>query len=76
MTNQTDKSQRKSGTVASDSPQQASGKIESLSSLHDKIRERAFQIWLEKGCPFGRDIENWQQAERELTQSIEPSITK
>jgi hypothetical protein len=30
------------------------------------IRERAHQIWLERGRPEGRDVEFWLEAEREL----------
>jgi hypothetical protein len=48
--------------------QQSAATIESP-ALEDRIRDRAFQIWLEKGCPHGRDAENWRQAESELTQS-------
>ncbi len=32
----------------------------------DEIRERAHQIWMEEGCPHGRDREHWEQAIREL----------
>ena len=32
----------------------------------DRIRERAYQIWLAEGQPHGRDKEHWAQAEREL----------
>lgn len=32
----------------------------------DEIRERAHRIWMEEGCPHGRDVENWEQARREL----------
>ena len=28
-----------------------------------KIRPIAYRIWKDKGCPIGRDIENWQEAE-------------
>jgi hypothetical protein len=30
------------------------------------VRTRAFEIWLERGCPEGRDVENWLLAEQEL----------
>jgi hypothetical protein len=30
------------------------------------IRERAHEIWIERGCPEGRDLEFWLAAEREL----------
>ena len=33
----------------------------------DDIRLRAYQIWRERGCVPGREVENWLQAERELT---------
>ncbi|WP_431015529.1 DUF2934 domain-containing protein [Bradyrhizobium pachyrhizi] len=33
----------------------------------DEIRARARQLWEEAGCPSGRDLEFWLQAERELT---------
>ncbi len=32
----------------------------------DEIAKRAFEIWVAKGRPQGRDVENWKQAEREL----------
>ena len=31
-----------------------------------RIRERAFQIWIEEGQPEGRDKEHWERAEKEL----------
>jgi hypothetical protein len=31
-----------------------------------RIRERAFQIWIEEGQPLGRDKEHWAQARRDL----------
>jgi hypothetical protein len=30
------------------------------------IRERAHEIWIERGRPEGRDVEFWLAAEREL----------
>lgn len=33
----------------------------------DKIRRRAYEIYVERGGEPGRDIEDWLQAERELT---------
>jgi hypothetical protein len=35
--------------------------------LEQRIRERAFFIWIGQGRPEGRDREHWQQAESELT---------
>jgi len=31
-----------------------------------KIAERAYEIWKRKGCPQGREVENWLEAEAEL----------
>jgi hypothetical protein len=33
---------------------------------HDKIVARAYEIWVRKGKPHGRDFENWVEAEAEL----------
>ena len=28
-----------------------------------RVRERAYRLWEENGCPHGRDVELWEQAE-------------
>ena len=33
----------------------------------EKIRRRAYEIYLERGGEQGHDLEHWLQAERELT---------
>jgi hypothetical protein len=33
---------------------------------HEEISKRAREIWEREGCPEGRDIEHWLQAETEL----------
>jgi hypothetical protein len=35
--------------------------------LEQRVRERAFQIWIEEGQPLGRDKEHWERAHREMT---------
>jgi hypothetical protein len=30
--------------------------------LEERIRERAFKIWIEEGQPYGRDREHWELA--------------
>ena len=32
-----------------------------------EIRELAYKIWLEEGCPHGRDLDHWLRAESEVT---------
>ncbi|MGA1856226.1 DUF2934 domain-containing protein [Azospirillum sp. 11R-A] len=34
--------------------------------VEQRIRDRAYAIWLEEGCPHGRDADHWGQAEREV----------
>ena len=38
---------------------------------NDKIRERAYQLWLDAGQPEGREQEFWYDAERELAEEDE-----
>ena len=41
--------------------------VELDSTREHEIRRRAFEIYLERGSEPGRDLEDWLQAERELT---------
>ncbi len=36
--------------------------------LEEEILPLAYQIWLQAGCPEGRDMDNWFQARAELEQ--------
>jgi len=38
------------------------------SDRHERITERAHQIWLAEGRVHGRHIEHWQRAEREIAE--------
>jgi hypothetical protein len=31
-----------------------------------EIADRAYQLWMERGCPEGTDQQDWLEAEREL----------
>ena len=45
------------------------GELEMTAAQLEKqhlTRERAHEIWIERGCPHGRDVEFWLMAEREL----------
>lgn len=35
-------------------------------AIDERIRERAHAIWIEEGCPEGRDQEHWLRAEQEV----------
>jgi len=39
-------------------------------ALEDKIRRRAYEIYLERGEQPGRDLDDWFQAERELEDKV------
>jgi hypothetical protein len=36
-----------------------------------KIEKRAHELWEAEGCPEGRELEFWLQAERELAEASE-----
>ncbi len=36
-----------------------------------KIEQRAYELFLERGCEHGRDMEDWLEAERELSELAE-----
>jgi hypothetical protein len=51
-------------------------RAEEPDSTHEReIRCRAFEIYLERGGEPGRDLEDWLQAERELT-TDKPQTTR
>lgn len=39
---------------------------ESTNAVHDEIRQRAYYLFLQKGCRKGHELEDWLAAEREL----------
>jgi len=41
------------------------GPVASATPTHDDIARRAYQIYVEKGCPQGQSDQIWQQAEQE-----------
>jgi len=32
----------------------------------EQVKARAYELWLERGCPMGSDQEDWYRAEAEL----------
>jgi hypothetical protein len=50
-------------------PRVASGVVE-IADRDDLIRERAYQIWLERGQPEGSPDDHWFAAEQELADEI------
>jgi hypothetical protein len=39
----------------------------------EKVRTRAYELWLEAGSPEGRDQEFWQQAQSEVSAPDAPT---
>jgi hypothetical protein len=37
---------------------------------HEMIAKRAFEIWCDKGRPWGLESENWRQAEEQLSAEL------
>jgi hypothetical protein len=35
-------------------------------ALHWQIAVRAYTLWEQEGCPHGRDVEHWLQAEADV----------
>lgn len=46
-------------------PTSATGK-DSQDTIHRRIAERAFRLYLDGGCEHGRDLEHWFDAERDI----------
>lgn len=42
------------------------GPVATAAPTNGDIARRAYQIYVEKGCPQGQSEQNWQQAEQEL----------
>jgi Protein of unknown function (DUF2934) len=40
------------------------------------VRDLAYQLWVEQGCPVGRDKENWLEAERLLSETPHEALSK
>jgi Protein of unknown function (DUF2934) len=40
--------------------------------VEQRIRERAFEIWIEEGQPDGKDKEHWERAEAEIIEQKTP----
>ena len=43
-----------------------SGSCATAMLTHEEIARRAYEIYVEKGCPQGQSEQNWLQAEQEL----------
>ena len=39
---------------------------QALQPSHEEIAQRAYELWLQDGCPTGRAVYHWHEAERQL----------
>jgi hypothetical protein len=54
----------------------AEKRIEQAISLYNQIKETAYFIWLQEGCPHGRDVEHWQRAIEQLKRELKACYGK
>jgi hypothetical protein len=62
----------KAKTIGSTGPAQPDAAVEERARLlqltrEQEIRNRAYEIYLQRGAQPGHEVEDWLQAERELT---------
>jgi hypothetical protein len=63
---------RRTGTVVTIPTTESNVPVENQSAdLADRdIARRAFELYCERGCQHGHDLDDWLQAERELRASV------
>ena len=66
------KSRKGAPKATSKTPATSSGKQDPRSTgpTEEQIRLRAYELYVERGRAEGQDIEDWFQAEKELTEII------
>ena len=52
-------------------PRHIPGLEELEKELDERVRKRAYEIWLEEGQPEGREVDHWSRAKEELTPAAE-----
>lgn len=54
-------------SAATRAPAKPAGRTKSgAQPSHERIAQRAFEIWIERGCPVGTENENWALAQKQL----------
>jgi hypothetical protein len=54
-------------SVANDSGPQFSGNTTAATMDRDRVAQRAYELYMARGCADGQDVDDWLSAERELT---------
>jgi hypothetical protein len=55
-------------------PAHAKESLIEQSSLEERIRQRAYELYLQRGNQPGSDLDDWLQAEKEIRQAEEEAI--
>ena len=63
-------SKKKNGNGSSAQLSSAKGKAPGVRPDRAIIEFRAWEIWQSEGCPQGRELEHWLQAEREVAAAV------
>ena len=45
--------------------------FDSVRDYEQTVRVLAYQKWLDEGCPHGRDVEHWVEAEAEVRSQVD-----
>jgi hypothetical protein len=60
------KARTKADTIATADDRLLKGAPQATAITENDIADRAYELFLARGCEHGRDVEDWLQAEREL----------
>jgi len=61
---------RKQGNAPAGRPSRGANPIELPDGMRDRIAAKAYELWHERGCRQGRDLEDWLDAETIVTEEI------
>lgn len=61
---------RKRNNAPVSRPSNAASPIELPDGMRDRIAAKAYELWLERGCREGRDLEDWLDAETIVMEEI------
>lgn len=60
------KTRRKSESAIAELSGSPTGGVATATLDRDRVAQRAYEIYLARGCADGRDVDDWLSAEREL----------
>jgi hypothetical protein len=63
-------------SFANDAGPQFSGDNAAATMDRDRVAQRAYELYLERGCGDGQDVDDWLCAERELSSELTPTAAE